>query len=136
LRPSSGGWVNVSIPRVVTITSLDRLGIHWFDGVAVISYAVSPQLSAFVTSSYSYRLMANFGAGSQYETYLRTIRRPAAVSVGDMDEQERSDQFAPLFQRLGVDIPVTIVSGMRHADMIYAPAARQAVVRAVTQQQE
>jgi pimeloyl-ACP methyl ester carboxylesterase len=136
LRPSSGGWVNVSIPRVVTITSLDRLGIHWFDGVAVISYAVSPQLSAFVTSSYSYRLMANFGAGSQYETYLRTIRRPAAVFVGDMDEQERSDQFAPLFQRLGVDIPVTIVSGMRHADMIYAPAARQAVVRAVTQQQE
>jgi len=136
LRPGSGGWVNISIPRVVTIASLDRLGIDRFDGLPVISYAVSPEQSAFVTSSYSFRLMANFGAGSRYETYLKNIRKPAAVLVGDMDEQVRADQFAPLFQRLGVDIPVTIVSGMKHADMVYAPAALDAVVRAITRQQK
>jgi pimeloyl-ACP methyl ester carboxylesterase len=135
-RPGAGGWVNVSIPRIATIASLDRVGIHWFDGLSVISYAVPPELSAFVTSSYSYRLMANFGAGSQHETYLRNIRRPAAVFVGDRDEQERADQFAPLFQHLGVDIPVTIIAGMKHADMIYAPAARDAVVHAIAQQQK
>jgi hypothetical protein len=53
------------------------------------------------------------------------------VLVGDADEQVVADQFAPLLQRLGVSIPVTIVPNMKHADMIAAPAALQAVVRAI-----
>ena len=42
-----------------------------------------------------------------------------------------ADQFAPPLQRLGVNIPVTIVPGMKHADMIAAPQALQVVVRAI-----
>jgi non-heme chloroperoxidase len=130
-RPSAGGWVNISIPRVVTIVWLNRLGIHWFDGCPVISYAVSPGWRE-TTSSYSFRLMMNFGAGPQYESYLKNIRRPAAVLVGDADEQVFADQFAPLMQRLGVNIPVTIVPNMKHHDMIAAPDALRAVVRAIS----
>jgi non-heme chloroperoxidase len=130
-RPSAGGWVNISIPRVVTIVWLNRLGIHWFDGCPVISYAVSAG-SRETTSSYSFRLMMNFGAGPQYESYLKNIRRPAAVLVGDADEQVFADQFAPLMQRLGVNIPVTIVPNMKHHDMIAAPEALRAVVRAIS----
>jgi non-heme chloroperoxidase len=136
LRPRSGGWVSVSVPRVATIAALDRLGLHWFDGLPVLSYAVSPELSQWVTASYSYRLTMNFGAGSQYETYLRNIRRPAALLVGDADEQEFADQFAPMLQRLDVNIPVTLVPNMKHADMIIAPAALQVVVRAIAAQKE
>jgi non-heme chloroperoxidase len=132
LRPRSGGWVNFSIPRATTIASLDRLGIHWFDGFPVLSYAVSPDLSQWVTASYSYRLTLNFGAGGGYETYLRNIRRPAAVLVGDADEQEFADQFAPLMQRLGVNIPVTLVPNMKHADMINNPEAAPAILRAIS----
>jgi non-heme chloroperoxidase len=130
LRPKSGGWVNVALPRLVTIAWLGRVGIHWFDGFDVISYAISPERSQEMTASYSYRLTMNFSAGLGYETYLKDIRRPAAVLVGDADEQVVADQFAPLLQRLGVSIPVTIVPDMKHADMIAAPAALQAVVRA------
>jgi non-heme chloroperoxidase len=131
LRPRSGGWVSISVPRLVTIAQLDRLGIHWFDGLSVLSYAVPPEVSRSVTASYSYRLMLNFGAGSQHETYLKNIRRPATVLVGDANEQEFANQFAPFFQRLGVNIPVTIVPNMKHADMIAAPAALQAVGQAI-----
>ena len=84
-----------------------------------------------MTASYSYRLMMNFGAGSGHEVYLKNIRRPAAILVGSADEQELADQFAPYLQRLGVNIPVTIVPDMKHADMIGAPGALPAVVRAV-----
>ena len=131
-RPNAGGWTNIARPRIVTIAGLDRLGIHWFDGFNVISYAVSPERSHEVTASYSYRLTMNFGAGPQYENYLRNIRRPAAVLVGDADEQVVADQFAPLLRRVGVSIPVTIVPGMKHADMIAAPAALQMVVGAIS----
>jgi pimeloyl-ACP methyl ester carboxylesterase len=131
-RPSAGGWVSISIPRVVTIAWLNRLGIHWFDGFPVISYAVSPDRSRETTASYSFRLMMNFSAGPQHEFYLKNIRRPAAVLVGDADEQVFADQFVPLMQRLGVNIPVTIVPKMKHRDMIAAPEALQAVVREIS----
>jgi non-heme chloroperoxidase len=130
-RPSAGGWVNIALPRLMTIAYLGGVGIHWFDGLPVISYAVSRDPSRDTTASYSYRLSMNFGAGRQYETYLKGIRRPAAVVVGDADEQVVADQFAPLLQRIGVNIPVTIVPGM-HADMIARPEAVQVVVRAIT----
>jgi non-heme chloroperoxidase len=135
LRPNAGGWTNVALPRIMTIASLARLGIHWFDGFPVISYAISPGRSREMTASYSYRLAGNFGAGRGYETYLKNIRRPATVLVGDADEQVLADQFAPLLQRLGINIPVTIVPDMKHADMINAATALQAVVRTITAQQ-
>lgn len=130
-RPNAGGWVNIALPRLITIAYLGRAGVHWFDGWPVISYAVSADPSRDTTASYSYRLSTNFGAGRLYETYLKNLRKPAAILVGDVDEQVVADQFAPLLQRLGVDIPVTIVPGMKHADMIARPEALQVVVRAV-----
>jgi len=132
LRPSAGGWTNISVPRIVTIAWLDRLGIPWFDGLPVISYAVSPDRSQSVTASYSYRLMMNFGTGRQYESYLKNIHRPAAVLVGGADEQVVADRFAPLMQHLGVDIPVTVVPDMKHRDMIDAPEALREVVRTIS----
>ena len=132
LRPSAGGWTKISLPRIITIASLDRLGMHWFDRFSVISYAVSPADAQAMTASYSYRLFANFGAGLQHESYLKNIRRPAAMLVGDADEQVIAGQYAPLLQRLAVNIPVTLVPNMKHADMIATPAALQAVVRAIS----
>jgi hypothetical protein len=55
--------------------------------------------------------------------------------LGDTDEQVVADQFTPLLQRLGANIPVTIVPDMTHADMIAAPGALQAVVRAIFPQE-
>lgn len=133
LRPNAGGWTNISNSRVVTISSLDSLGIHAFDGLDVISYAVAPG-NKQATSSYSYRLFMNFGAGREFARYLKNIRRPADVLVGSADEQVVAEQFAPLFQSLGVNIPVTIVPGMTHVDMIATPAALRAVVTAVSPQ--
>jgi hypothetical protein len=57
------------------------------------------------------------------------------VLVGDADEQEFADQFAPLMQRLGVNIPVTIVPNMKHGDMIASPGALPTVVRAIAAQE-
>lgn len=134
-RPNAGGWTNIAVPRIVTIAWLGDLGIHWFDGWPVISYAVSRDPSRDRTPSYSYRLSSNFGASRQYETYLKNIRRPAAIFVGDADEQVVADQFAPLLRRLDVNIPVTIVPNMKHADIIAAPAALQVVARDISGQE-
>jgi non-heme chloroperoxidase len=133
LRPNAGGWTNISVPRVITIAWLDRLGIHLFDGVDVVSYAVARE-NKQATPNYSYRLFVNFNASREFGPYLKNIRRPATVLVGSADEQVVADQFAPLFQSLDVNIPVTIVPGMTHVDMIATPTALQAIVNAVSPQ--
>jgi pimeloyl-ACP methyl ester carboxylesterase len=132
LRPNAGGWTNIAIPRLVTIASLGRFGIRWFDGLPVISYAIAPDHAQAETGSYSFRLMANFGAGRQHQTYLENIRKPAAVLVGDADEQVVADQFAPLLARLAVNIPVTVLPGLTHTDMIHRPEAFQAIIREIS----
>jgi non-heme chloroperoxidase len=128
LRPNAGGWIDVAVPRIIAIVWLNRVGIHWFDGFPVISYAVSPEMAKSMTASYSYRLLNNFGAGRPYETYLKNIRRPAAIFVGEADEQVIPDQFAPLLQRLGVNIPVTLIPNMKHTDMIHKSEALRVIV--------
>ena len=86
-----------------------------------------------MTASYSYRLLNNFGAGRRYEAFLRNIhRRPAAIFVGDADEQVIADQYAPLLQHLGVNIPVTVVPGMKHTDMIHKAEALRVIVTAIS----
>ena len=45
-----------------------------------------------------------------------------------------SSRMTSLLQDLGVDIPVAIVPGMKHADMIARPEALQVVVRAICRQ--
>ena len=75
-----------------------------------------------------------FFGGSGPSTAIAGISETSeavASLVGDADEQEFADQFAPLLQRLDLNIPVSLVPDMKHADMISAPAALQAVVRAV-----
>ncbi len=129
LRPNAGGWTNIAIPRLVTIATLGRFGIHWFDGLPVISYAIAPDRAQAMTGSYSFRLMANFGAGQQHRTYLANMRRPAIVLVGDADEQVVAEQYAPLFAQVGVNIPVTVLPGLMHTDMIHRPEAFEAVIR-------
>ena len=132
LRPNAGGWVSVAVPRIITIALLGRVGIHWFDGLPVIRYAISPEMARWLTDSYSYRLATNFGAGRQYQAYLQNIRRPAALLVGDADEQVIASQYAPLLQRLGVNIPVTIVPDMTHTDMIRKPQALRAIAAVIS----
>ena len=58
-RPNAGGWVDIALPRLMIIAYLGGLGIHWFDGLPVISYAVPPDPSLDMTASYSYRLSMN-----------------------------------------------------------------------------
>ena len=134
LRPNAGGWISVAVPRIIAIVWLNRIGIHWFDGFPVISYAVSPEMAKSMTASYSFRLLNNFGAGRQYEAFFKNIRRPAVIFVGTADEQVIPDQFAPLLQRLGVNIPVTLVPNMRHTDMIHRLEALRVIVPAIAGQ--
>ena len=85
VRPRTGGWVSVALPRVIGLTVLNRVGINWFNGLPIVAFATSPKASN-LTSVYSFRLAVDFGASRDYLAGLGRSTKPATLLVGGGDE--------------------------------------------------
>lgn len=120
-RPGTGGWAAPSLPRIAGLIILDTLGIHAFDGLDAIAFAVPPG-NRTMTGVYSFRLMMNL-ATLDYAAWLARTRQPMVLLAGGDDEQFYADRYAPLLQPAKPDLSVEIVPGLGHLAMIsQAPA--------------
>jgi pimeloyl-ACP methyl ester carboxylesterase len=130
VRPNSGGWVKVGLPRAIAISILSRFGVHWFDGLPIVLFAVAPG-STDVTSAYSFRLALNFGADrDNYLRDFRNTRRPMTVIIGSDDEINIADRYAPLLMPIKPDIAIKILPGIRHINLVSDPQALSAIAAA------
>ena len=127
MRPNGGGWVSVAIPRIVVLQLFSRLGIHAFDGLPVLAFAVPPEKRNIQTAFYSYRMVENFGPRHEYLADLKAAPGPVSLLAGSKDEIFYSDRYAPLLKPVRSDLDVTIVPGLGHTDMIVQPAALNAI---------
>ena len=125
-----GRWYSVSIPRIVGLSILNSFGVHLFDGLHVLAFPVPTDIES-TTASYSFRMYENFDPHDNYRGDIRHVTKPMQVLVGGEDELFLPDQFAKVFSADRKDIPVTILPGMTHSDMVTKPMAIQAVVTAV-----
>ncbi|MBV8211550.1 MAG: alpha/beta hydrolase [Burkholderiaceae bacterium] len=123
-RPSvtSASWAAPYIGRIIGLSTLNFLGVHAWDGLPVIAFAVPPNVPS-VTRTYSWRLLRNFGARPDYLADIRAIHRPTHVYVGAADELLVPDKLKAEFQSQRPDIAVSIIPGMGHSDMITRPEA-------------
>ena len=126
IRPDTGGWVAVAKPRIVALVILNRLGIHWFNGLPIVAFATFPRAHN-LTSVYSFRLAVDFGAPRDYLAALGRSTKPAALLVGGSDELFFPDRFAPLFRSARPDLPITIVPGIGHVGMTVTPEGTAAI---------
>jgi len=74
-------WAAVSTGRIVGLTIINFLGVHTWDGLPVLGFPVPTDLDA-VTCTYSWRLLQNFGAHTDYLADIRRVARPMRVFVG------------------------------------------------------
>ena len=126
IRPDTGGWVSLAMPRIVALALLNRAGVDWFNGLPVVAFATSPKASN-LTSVYSFRLAADFGAPRDYPMALGRSTKPAALLVGGADELFYPGRFAPLLLPVRPDLALTVVPGIGHVGMTVAPAGIAAV---------
>lgn len=131
VRPGVGGWVAPYVPRIIALAILDRLGIHALEGLPVLAFATQPGTEQKLVASYSYRLSKNFSPHREYRKDIRDVTKPMAVLVGESDELFYPDKFAPEFQSVRADVPVTVVPGLGHIDMSLSPAAFRAITAAL-----
>jgi non-heme chloroperoxidase len=126
LRPGTGGWVSLALPRIIALTILNRAGVGWFNGLPIIAFATSASASN-LTSMYSFRLALDFGAPRDYLAALHRSTKPIALLVGGADELMYPEAYEPLLQPLKADLAITVVPGIGHIGMTVAPESIAAV---------
>lgn len=130
-RPGGGGWVRVGVPRLVAISLLRAIGVHAFDRLPTMRFALDDAARAFLTSEYSCALAENFRPERDYRANIRAVRRPLRLVAGRDDEVFYADRFAALFEAERKQVPVTLVPGLGHVTLTLEPAGVHAVVSAV-----
>jgi alpha-beta hydrolase superfamily lysophospholipase len=131
-RPNAGGWVNVAVPRIVGLSLLDKLGVHWFEHLPVLMFALPPEAAANHTVSYSYRLQLSYRPHADYLADVRGITRPVWLLVGAADELFKAEQYGPLLEPLQPMLKVQVLLGVNHLGAVVDPRALNAVLGLVS----
>ena len=131
LRPGSGGWATVGVPRIIAIAVLNGFGMHAFNDLPVVRFAVAERDKGFLTPQYSFALEQNFRPERDYQANIRAVRQPIRVLAGQNDEVYYADKFASVFKTAGKDVPVTLLPAIDHISLILDPAAIQTAITAV-----
>jgi non-heme chloroperoxidase len=126
-RPNAGGWATPYLPRIIGLIMLNKIGIHWFDGLDAIVFAIPPDIHR-LTGIYSFRLAMNLGS-SDYFGALERTKKPMALLAGASDDQFYADRYASLLQSAKPDLTVELVPGLDHVDMLMKPVALAALRR-------
>ncbi len=131
IRPGTGGWVKVGMPRMIALTILNRMGITAWNDLPVLNFALDEKAREFLTPSYSFALAQNFQPWPDYRANLRAARQPMEVLVGAQDELFHADRFSEAFSKAGRPLRVTLVPAVTHITLTLEPAAIRAAVAAV-----
>lgn len=130
IRPASGGWTAVSLPRIIALTILQRLHISLGSGLPVIQFAVPARLDGLLTASYSFRLLQDFGPPHDYLGALAHTQVPVTVLVGQNDEIMYPERFAATLKAEQSNVSVVLLPGIGHMNIVSDPRALEAVIQA------
>jgi alpha-beta hydrolase superfamily lysophospholipase len=128
-RSSKGSarWADADIPRIAALLILRRLHFRCCEALPVIAFALRPGAEKFVTTRYSFRLLANFSPPPDLGTAFRRLKLPTTIIAGAADELMLSDKYADIVAGAEPAITVKVVPGLGHTDMLHAPAAIDAI---------
>nr|GAJ32392.1 lysophospholipase [Bradyrhizobium sp. DOA9] len=117
-RPNSGGWATPFVPRFAGIAMLQRFGIHLFDRLPVLRFAVPPAArDGTETALYSWRLFASVTPRSDWRNDIRSIACPVLVLAAARDSIFRSEGYREVFEPLR-HASVEIIPAIDHFQLV------------------
>jgi alpha-beta hydrolase superfamily lysophospholipase len=123
-RKDAGGWASPDIPRFIGLSVLRRFGILCCESLPTIAFAVAPNSSSILASTYSYRLMRNFASSQPWRDDLAAAGKPVALFAGAADELMFPDRYS---DAVGARVPVKLIDGVNHMGIVSDPAAVSAI---------
>jgi len=125
-RSYSGGWAHPYTARIVGLTMLNNVGIHWFDYLPAIEFNMPEEVrDGTETLSYSHRLNVAY-TPCNYEKDLRAITQPLLVVAGTGDESFFADQYEPVISRYTA-VQVKLLQAVTHMGLVVGPEVRPVV---------
>jgi hypothetical protein len=109
---------------------LNRIGIHAFDYIPALVFAIPPQSADSLTGQYSWRLVRAFYT-ADYVADLKMAPMPIHVLVGEKDELFSAERFEPAVHAARPDAKVTVVPVLNHIEMTTDLRAVPALVAAI-----
>ena len=128
-RPNSGGWATPFVPRFAGIEMLQRLGIHVFDRLPVLRFAVPPAArDGTETALYSWRLFASVTPRPDWRGDIRRIDCPVLVLAAERDSIFRSEGYREVFEPLA-RATVEIIPAIDHFQLVTSEELPRRVAR-------
>ena len=127
-RQGSGGWIGLSLPRLIALTILNRFGVTRFNGLSVAAFALPERARTTLTQEYSFSLLSNYRPREDYRADIRNVERPMEVLAGQDDEILQTDHYAGEFTRDKGNIPVKRVPGLGHVALILDKRGQEAII--------
>ncbi|WP_233054902.1 alpha/beta hydrolase [Motilimonas cestriensis] len=119
-KPNAGGWAQPYTGRIVGLTMLNNMGVHWFDSLTAIQFNLpEPLRNGSETLAYSYRLNTSF-APRDYKQDLSSINQPLLVIAGTADETMYVDQYQPLISEY-TKVDVKLLPDVTHMGVVVGP---------------
>ena len=126
MRPNSGDWAVPYVPRIIGLTMLNNVGIHWFDFLTVMDFNMPREArDGTETLSYSHRLNTSY-APRNYKKDLAAVTQPLLLVAGTKDEAFIADQFEPVISRYTKG-HVKLLPGATHMGVVVGPEIRPVV---------
>lgn len=130
-RPDAGGWVSVGIPRIVSLSILNQIGISAFNDLTVVRFALDENAKSFLTPEYSFALEDNFKQHRDYLADIRGMNNPCAILAGTADELFYTEKLEAIFKTPGNSCTVKLLPGIGHIQLTLAAEPVDAAVRLV-----
>jgi alpha-beta hydrolase superfamily lysophospholipase len=126
MRPNSGGWARPYTGRIIGLTILNNVGVHWFDYLTAIEFNMPEDArDGTETLSYSHRLNTAY-TPRNYENDLRAIAQPLLVVVGTEDDAFIAEQFEPVISQY-TSVQVKLLAGLTHMGVVVRPEIRPVI---------
>ncbi len=128
-RANSGGWATPFVRRFAGIAMLQRFGIHAFDGLPVLRFAVPPAArDGTETPLYSWRLFASVTPRQDWRSDIRSINCPVLVMAAERDSIFRSEGYREVFEPLP-QANVEIIPAIDHFQLVTSPEVPHQIAR-------
>lgn len=122
MRPSSGGWAEAKVRRIIGLSMLNMVGIKAFNHLPIIDFAFSQNvidspLGQTATRSYSYRMNVSFAPRNDY---LQDVSKlpPFLLVAGRDDEAFVADLYEPTLSPANPSGQYVLIDGISHLDVI------------------
>jgi non-heme chloroperoxidase len=134
-RPDVGGWVVPFLPRIIGLSILNAMGLHWFQSLPVLAFAVPEKglsdgnNAPPRTATYSYRLQDNFRPHLRWQQDVKRVSRPMQIVIGELDELFVASAYKPCLEPLNTLVSVQVLPHMHHVSVYNDPIAMDALLK-------